>query len=171
MKSPTLRFAFSHPAHAIALGLGSGLPALAPGTFGTLAAWAAWYLCDPWIARLPLGHDAWWLVIAVFLAAGTWAADRTGQALGAVDSGHVVIDEIVAFWIVLAMLPDAMAHLVWLQCLAFALFRFFDVVKPPPIRWLERRFKGGVGVMIDDLMAAFYVLFVLAVLVRVRGGA
>ena len=171
MSRPTLRFAFSHPAHALALGLGSGLPPLAPGTFGTLAAWAIWRLCDPWTARLTIGHAAWWPVIAIMLVAGTWAADRTGRALGVSDSGHVVIDEIVAFWIVLAMLPDALAHELWVQGAAFVLFRFFDVVKPPPIRWLERRFKGGLGVMIDDLMAAFYALFVLAVLMRVRGGS
>jgi phosphatidylglycerophosphatase A len=171
MSRPTLRFAFSHPAHALALGLGSGLPARAPGTFGTLAAWAVWRVCDPWTAQLPIGHAAWWPLIAVVLVVGTWAADRTGRALGVADSGHVVIDEIVAFWIVLAMLPDVLAHELWVQALAFVLFRCFDVVKPPPIRWLERRCKGGVGVMIDDLMAAFYTLFVLAVLVRLRGGA
>ena len=65
----------------------------------------------------------------------------------------------------------ALAHELWVQVAAFVLFRFFDVVKPPPIRWLERRFKGGLGVMIDDLMAAFYALFVLAVLMRLRGGS
>jgi len=94
------------------------------------------------------------------------AADVTGRRMGVADSGHIVIDEIVAFWIVLLLLPGDAAHGGWLLVAAFLLFRFFDIVKPPPIRNLDRRLKNGIGVMADDLVAAFYTLLVLALGLR-----
>jgi phosphatidylglycerophosphatase A len=98
-----------------------------------------------------------------------YAAQVTGSRLGVADSSHIVIDEIVAFWIVLLVLPGSAAQGGMLLVAAFALFRFFDIVKPPPIRALDARFKNGVGVMADDLVAAFYTLFVLSIGVRLWG--
>jgi phosphatidylglycerophosphatase A len=142
------------PAHIIALGAGSGLVRGAPGTAGTLAAFPLFALlalfCTP-LQQLAL--------IAFGFVLGIWACARTGNALGVADPGAIVWDEIVAFMLVLFFTPAGYA---W-QAFAFLLFRFFDIVKPPPIAWFDRRWKNGFGVMFDDLLAAFYTLLVLAV--------
>lgn len=152
------------PWHLIALGAGSGLPRVAPGTWGTLLAWLLFLRLDQ-----SLGPWSWWLLVAALAVVGAFAAQVTGERLGAADSSHIVIDEIVAFWIVLLLLPGDAAHGGTMLIAAFLLFRFFDIVKPPPIRALDARFKNGAGVMVDDLVAAFYTLFVLAIGVRLWG--
>jgi phosphatidylglycerophosphatase A len=152
------------PWHLIALGAGSGLPRFAPGTWGTLLAWLLFLRLDQ-----SLAVPTWWLLVAALLAIGAIAAQVTGRRLGAADSGHIVIDEIVAFWIVLLMLPGDAARGGAMLIAAFVLFRFFDIVKPPPIRALDARLKNGIGVMADDLVAAFYTLLVLAIGVRLLG--
>ncbi len=162
--APTLRFMLASPWHLIALGAGSGLPRLAPGTWGTLLAWLLFMRIDQW-----LDSARWSLLLGVLLIIGAIAADITGRRLHAADSSHIVIDEIVAFWIVLLLLPGDAAYGGILLIAAFVLFRFFDIVKPPPIRWLDARFKNGAGVMADDLVAAFYTLLVLAIAVRLWG--
>lgn len=88
-----------------------------------------------------------------------WACGVTGRALGASDHGGMVWDETVAFLVVLFFTPAGL----WWQACAFLVFRTFDIAKPPPIRYYERLFKGGWGVMVDDMVAAFYTLVVLAV--------
>lgn len=143
-----------HPAHFIALGGGIGLVPFAPGTFGTLLAFPIFWFATP---RL---EPALYLAgVALFFAIGVWACGVTGRALGQPDAGAMVWDETVAFLLVLFFTPPG---LYW-QAFAFAVFRFFDIAKPPPIRYYERMFKSGWGVMIDDIMAAFYALLVLAV--------
>jgi phosphatidylglycerophosphatase A len=159
-RRPDGRFMRQHPAHWIALGFGSGLPRNAPGTCGTIFAWLLFVLADRW-----LQGAAWAVVIVATVGLGAWAAQRTGAALGVADSSHIVIDEIAAFWIVLAMLPAGSS--LPMQLSAFVLFRFFDIVKPPPIRQLDQRIKNGFGVMLDDLVAAFYTLLVIALVLRV----
>lgn len=147
------RFLLAHPAHFIALGFGSGLPKRAPGTWGTLAALPLFAL----LHIVGLSN----LTIALFcipvFALGIWAADVTGRALGVSDYGGIVIDEIVAMWLVLCVAPPT--WLGWIA--AFALFRLFDIVKPWPIRWLDQRVKGGFGVMIDDILAAVFAIVAL----------
>ena len=150
---PTLGFLFAHPAHFIALGFGSGLSPVAPGTAGTLAAW----LLYPLVQRN--FSDAGFLafLLAAFIL-GIFACGRAGRALGVVDHGAIVWDEIVPFWLVLLMTPDG-----WLwQLAAFIWFRFFDITKPQPARWVDDHMKHGFGVMLDDLVAAGYTLLVLA---------
>jgi len=154
---PTLRFAVAHPARWVAFGFGAGLSPWAPGTAGTLLAWLA-----AWVAGPALAMPEALAVIAVLFALGVWVCDITGRHLGIADHGSMVWDEIVAFLLVLAIVP---ATLAW-QGAAFLLFRLFDIAKPPPIRWLEGRFKGGWGVMADDLLAAGYALLVLAAVKR-----
>jgi phosphatidylglycerophosphatase A len=152
------RFAFSHPAHVIAFGFGAGLSPIAPGTVGTLVAWpAGWFLGAIYPPGLLLAFSA---LLFIF---GVWACALTGRHLGVPDHGGMVWDEMVAFLMMLAILPRELA---W-QAAGFALFRAFDIAKPPPIRSLERRFHGGFGVMFDDLVAAAYALLVLAVIQRV----
>ncbi len=171
---PTIRFLVAEPAHLIALGFGSGLPRVAPGTFGTLFGWAVFALVDRLAGWPPA---AWVALCAVMLPAGAWAAGRAGAALGVVDSGHIVIDEVVAIWLVLALLGERLvaAPLVaalgafGAQALAFGVFRLFDIVKPPPIRQLDARLKNGWGVMLDDLCAALYTLLVVGSISRLTG--
>ena len=159
-KAPSLRFLFAHPAHLIACGFGSGLSPFAPGTFGTLFAWLSYPVLRGYLADVEL---------LTFLAAcsviGIFAVQRTGRDLGAVDHGSIVWDEIVPFWLVLFFCPPGFA---W-QTMAFLAFRFFDIVKPPPVRWADRSFKCGFGVMFDDLIAAGYTVLALAVLVAAFG--
>ena len=157
---PTVRLLLAHPSHFVALGFGSGLVPKGPGTAGTLAAWLLFPLLRAMLAD--------WQLLG-FLAAsfffGIIACERTGRALGVADHGAIVWDEVVAFWLVLFFTP---ASLLW-QAVAFGLFRFFDIVKPPPIRWVDERTRGGLGVMVDDLLAAGYALLVLALLIKLTG--
>lgn len=139
----------------IAFGLGSGLSSAAPGTVGTLAAWAVWVLAAPLVPD-PSVRAA---IIALAFVAGIWACGRTAEDLGVADHGAIVWDEIVAFWLVLAFTPDGFG---W-QFAAFLLFRFFDIVKPWPIRLADQRLRNGFGVMADDLLAALYTMAIIAI--------
>lgn len=154
---PNLRFLLSDPAHFVALGFGSGLFPKGPGTAGTLLGWILFPLVSAPLSDTLFGT----LLVACFLF-GIIACERTGRALGVADHGAVVWDEIVAIWLVLWLTP---ATLAW-QATAFVVFRFFDIVKPPPIGWVDERTRGGFGVMLDDLLAAGYTLVVLAILMR-----
>src|SRR5712692_4500258 len=145
--TPDARFLVSHPAHFIAMGFGVGLIRLVPGTFGTLAAipiyWALALVLPPLAIAL--------LAIPLFFV-GVWACDRTGRDLGVEDHNAMVFDEIVAFLPLAAVSSTSFV----LQAIAFVLFRLFDIWKPFPIRTLERRVRGGLGVMLDDVAAALY---------------
>jgi len=155
---PTAAFAASHPAHMIAFGFGAGLAPVAPGTAGTLLAWpVGWFLAGNYPPSIVLAALA-----ACFLV-GVWACGVTGRHLGVADHGAMVWDEFVAFLLILAILPRSLA---W-QAAGFVLFRFFDILKPPPIRGFERRYHGGFGVMFDDLLAAGYTLLVLSLAKRI----
>lgn len=154
---PNLRWMLAHPARVIALGAGAGLPRIAPGTWGTLLGWGLFVLLDPIVSTF-----MWGVLIAIAFFVGAWAAQLTGQSLGQPDSGHIVIDEIVAIWLVLWCLPSGVEQPLLWQAGAFAVFRFFDITKPPPIRALDARLKHGWGVMIDDVLAAFYTVALFA---------
>ncbi len=155
----TARFLLAHPAHFIALGFGVGLAPMAPGTAGTLWAWAAFIALQATLPPVALGST-----IAAALGLGWWACTVTARNLATMDPGQIVWDEIVTFWIVLwLLLPAGFIA----QLCAFALFRFFDAVKPGPVGWADRRFKrfgaaGGLGILLDDLVAGFLTLLVLA---------
>ncbi len=151
MNQPSLRFLFAHPAHFLALGFGSGLARKAPGTWGTLAAFPL-YFAMMWLSAAP-----YWLLAALFVVAGVWICDVTGKDLGVHDHGGIVWDEIAAFLLVLPFAPAT----GWGYLLAFALFRLFDIWKPFPISWLDAQVKGGLGVMLDDVVAAGYAIAVL----------
>jgi phosphatidylglycerophosphatase A len=152
-RRPDLRFLFAHPAHFIALGFGSGLSRVAPGTMGTLLAFPIFGFLHPRLS------DGWFaiLLVGLFLL-GIVVSERTSRALGVHDHGGIVIDEIVACLLVLYMIPTEPG---W-QAFGFLLFRVFDILKPLHIRMLDRTVKGGIGIMLDDLVAAFYALLVLA---------
>ena len=143
------------PAHFIAFSGGIGLAPFAPGSFGALLAWPIYWLVWPSL-------EGWLLfvLIAALFVLGVWACDVTGRALDSPDHGGMVWDETVAFLLVLFFVAPLGGY--W-QLWGFLLFRFFDIVKPPPIRYYDRVLKGGFGVMFDDALAAFYTLIVLAV--------
>jgi phosphatidylglycerophosphatase A len=167
--TPVIRptFAFMRPRASrwLAFGFGAGLAPVMPGTVGTLWAWALYLLIDAGLRSAfvsPLAFNIAWIFILVggfFL--GAWACERTGKDLGISDHGAMVWDEFIAFWLVLWVLNAASADFST-QLAAFVAFRFFDMVKPPPIRYFDRRFKSGVGVMFDDVLAAGYTLLLFA---------
>ncbi len=147
---------WSHPANFLALGFGSGLAPRAPGTFGTLVAVPLYVLLLealtlPWLL----------LVIAVGTFAGIWICGAAARSLGVHDHPGIVWDEFIGFWISCIALPAGWPWLFF----AFVLFRFFDIVKPWPINWLDRRMPGGLGIMIDDVVAGFYALMVIQIVV------
>lgn len=160
----TARFMFRHPAHVIALGFGSGLSPAAPGTVGTLWAWLAFLLMRPHLNDL---H--WALLLAGGMLVGWWACTVTARHLHTADPSAIVWDEVLAFWAVLWLVTPAGA---WAQVGAFALFRFFDAVKPGPVDWADGLFKGrrgtpigwrqGFGILFDDLIAALCTLLVIS---------
>ena len=154
------RFLLSHPAHFIALGAGSGLSRLAPGTAGTLWAWAVFLLLQIWLTPLQMG-----VLIASSTLVGWWACTVTAQHMGVADPGAIVWDEVIAFWLVLWLVTPTT---FWGQLGAFVLFRYFDAAKPGPVRWADSLFKGlgwrgGWGIIFDDLVAAFCTLLVIAI--------
>ena len=159
------RALLASPAGWLACGFGSGLAPVAQGTFGSLAALLPWLL----LRELPL-----WIYLVVLLAGfaiGVWACGVAGRALGVDDHRSLVWDEFIGQWAALVplLLPSLRPSdgLPWWQLvLGFALFRLFDVWKPWPIRWLDRRVKGGMGVMIDDLLAGVFAAVVLCVLLQ-----
>jgi phosphatidylglycerophosphatase A len=157
----------AHPAHLIALGWGAGLSRLAPGTVGTLWAWVAFLVLSPWM------NDArWTLLIGVSLPLSWWASTITARDMGVLDPGSIVVDEIIAFWLVLwLVMPTGTVG----QLVAFGLFRYFDAAKPGPVGWADALFhsvdpqtdhyawiKAGLGILIDDLVAALCVLLIVA---------
>ena len=156
--APTAALMFSHPWHLIAQGFGSGLSPIMPGTAGTLFAWLSFHvLTTRWPSLFTEAHWGWIIVLGFFL--GVRVCERTGRALGVADHGSMVWDEIIAFWLVLLFITPCD---VATQCWGFVWFRFFDMVKPPPIAYFDQHIKGGFGVMWDDIVAAFYTLLVFA---------
>jgi phosphatidylglycerophosphatase A len=161
---PTWRFLLSHPAHAIALGFGSGLSPVAPGTVGTLWAWVTFAVLQP-----HLNDRAWAMLIGVAALVGWWACTVAARTLAIADPGAIVWDEILAFWQILWLVTPAS---FWAQLWAFALFRFFDAAKPGPVAWADALFKvkrgmpigwaQGFGILFDDLVAALCTLLVIA---------
>lgn len=145
-----LRFLIAHPAHLVAFGFGAGLAPRAPGTVGTLLGLPLYWAIA---AAAPDLANRIALLVAAFLF-GIWACARADRALGVADHSGIVWDEIVAFALVLLFTP---AGWPWMLA-AFALFRFFDIVKPWPIRFFDQKLKNGFGVMFDDLLAAGYAI-------------
>jgi phosphatidylglycerophosphatase A len=166
---PSRSFLFAHPAHFIALGFGTGLAPIAPGTAGTLLAFPFFILLDwllPPLALFGVVVPLYFFgVIALFFGIGVWACARTGRDLGIADHSAMNWDEVVAMLLILLFTPSGWAW--W--AFAFFAFRFFDVVKPPPIRQIDRAMKGGLGVMFDDTVAAFYTLLLIALVKRILG--
>ena len=142
---------WSNPIHLLAFGFGSGAAPKAPGTFGTLAALPIAWLMQP----LPLWSYA--LIVLVAFVVGVYLCDRTSKDLAVHDHPGIVWDEFVGLWIALFAAPVGW---VWLVA-GFLLFRLFDIWKPWPIGWLDKRVDGGLGIMLDDVVAGLFALGVL----------
>lgn len=150
------RAILAHPAGWIASGLGSGLSPIAPGTVGSAAA------LIPWLGLRDLPWPLCLVVIASAFALGVWASDIVIERLRIEDPGVIVWDEFVGQWI--ALLPLLWMARDWRWMLvAFVLFRLFDIWKPWPVSWADRCVKGGLGVMLDDVIAGFYAAIVVAI--------
>jgi len=143
------------PAGWLACGFGSGLAPVAQGTSGSLAALLLWLL----LRELPL--PIYLAVLLIGFGAGVWACNVASRALGVADHRSLVWDEFIGQWV--ALLPLLVLPAPWWAiAFGFVLFRLFDVWKPWPISWLDRRVKGGMGVMIDDVVAGVFAAAALA---------
>ena len=159
------RFLLSSPWAFVALGCGSGLSPRAPGTAGSLFGWLTFLLLQAWLPPW-----AWPSLLLVGFVGGVWVCGRAARELGLHDPSPVVWDEVVAMWLVLWLAQWGWHPLTglygaapwWLQLAGFALFRLFDAVKRGPVGWVDSRVGGGLGIMLDDLVAALLTLLTLA---------
>nr|WP_208113440.1 phosphatidylglycerophosphatase A [Photobacterium lutimaris] len=150
--NPKDKINLKNPWHFLATGFGSGLSPVIPGTMGTVAAIPLYLL----MVQLPFTA---YLVITVAAAIiGITICQKTSDDMGVHDHGSIVWDEFVGFWITMAIAPVVS----WQWVLAgFVLFRFFDMVKPWPISWLDKHVHGGLGIMVDDILAGFMAMIAL----------
>lgn len=147
----TPRSVWRNPVHFAAFGFGSGAVPVAPGTFGTLMAVLLLVLLPP------MSVVVYFLFLLVSFAIGVWLCHQTAHDIGVHDHGGIVWDEFVGYWITMFMAPAGWGWII----LGFVLFRFFDIIKPWPIRWLDKNVSGGFGVMIDDVLAGLMALICL----------
>lgn len=148
---PTFRTLLKRPACLLALGFGSGLSPKAPGTMGTLVAIPFYLLMQP------LNLAVYLLIVMVSLVAGIWLCQRASDWLQTDDPSAVVWDEMVGFWITMIAAP---AGWLWIV-MGFVLFRLFDIWKPWPVSIADQKLHGGLGIMLDDVLAGVYAAFVL----------
>lgn len=147
---------FSSPVHFLAFGLGSGLAPFAPGTFGTLAA-VLLYLPMQSLSLL-----SYCIMVAVVCVVGIWICGRSSEMLGVHDHGGIVWDEFAGYFITMIAAPAGWQWII----VGFVLFRFFDIIKPWPIKWADTKVEGGLGIMLDDILAGFISLAILQVLAQ-----
>lgn len=144
---------WKNPIHFLAFGLGSGAAPWAPGTFGTLAAVIPYF----WFQQLSLPWYLLMLVITTLI--GIWLCDRTSKDIGVKDHGGIVWDEFVGFWITMTLAPAGILWIVY----GFVLFRILDIWKPWPIKWADQKVSGGLGVMLDDIIAGVMAAAILQI--------
>jgi phosphatidylglycerophosphatase A len=139
---------------------GAGLLPVMPGSWGSLAA-----LPCAWVIRSLWGAAGLAIAAVIIFATGCWVAGMIARTSGATDPGAIVIDEVAAQWLVLLPAPlDPLSYAA-----AFLLFRLFDIWKPWPVGWADRRVHGGFGIMLDDLLAAVYAVLVFSILLATCG--
>jgi phosphatidylglycerophosphatase A len=147
----------TNPIHLLAVGFGAGASPYAPGTAGTLVAIPIYLLMQ--LTPVPI----YTLIMAVMILAGFWLCEVANKAIGVYDHPSIVWDEIVGFLLTMWAVP---ANYMWI-IIGFLLFRLFDIWKPWPINWLNDNMGGGIGIVIDDLMAAVYASIVLHLIIWV----
>ncbi len=149
-----VNFKLSNPVHFLALGFGSGLIKPAPGTWGTLASVPVYFLL---LALLPQGLMPYMVVLILTFVVGVYLCGKTARDVGVHDHGAIVWDEFVGFWITMTLIPFSWLNII----LGFVLFRFFDILKPWPIKLLDKHVHGGFGIMIDDVLAGVFAWAIL----------
>ena len=137
----------TNPIHLLAVGLGSGMSPIMPGTMGSAMAIPLWLLFNG------LQPYLYWVLIVVAFIFGCFLCQKTSDDTHTHDSGHIVWDEFVGMWITLFFIPQI--SVLWIA-IAFFAFRVFDMAKPWPIRWFDKRVPGGFGIMVDDVIAAIF---------------
>ncbi len=154
MMQLSLKKIWQNPTYVLAFGFGSGLAPFAPGTFGTLAALPLYFLLVLFPPQIYL------VMTLVAFAVGVWICGRVSHDLGVHDHSSIVWDEIVGFLLTMFLVP---VHLIWVVT-GFVLFRIFDIWKPYPIRWVDGNVRGGLGIMLDDVLAAIPACFIVQVI-------
>lgn len=150
----------TNPIHLLAVGLGSGMSPIMPGTMGSAMAIPFWLLFNG------LQPYLYWVLIVVAFIFGCFLCQKTSDDTHTHDSGHIVWDEFVGMWITLFFIPQI--SVLWIA-MAFFAFRVFDMAKPWPIRWFDKRVPGGFGIMVDDVIAAIFssvTVYVIALLIK-----
>ena len=150
----------TNPIHLLAVGLGSGMSPIMPGTMGSAMAIPLWLLFNG------LQPYLYWVLIVVAFIFGCFLCQKTSDDTHTHDSGHIVWDEFVGMWITLFFIPQI--SVLWVA-IAFVAFRVFDMAKPWPIRWFDKRVPGGFGIMVDDVIAAIFssvTVYVIALLIK-----
>lgn len=142
---------FTNPIHFLAFGFGSGLAPFMPGTFGTLAA------VPIYLAIQPLSPTLYFAITLAVIIIGVWLCGRSSELLGVHDHGGIVWDEIAGFLVTMFLAPPGWQWIV----AGFVLFRIFDIFKPPPIGWMDKKMQGGMGIMMDDVVAGVFALVIL----------
>jgi len=138
----------------LGLGFGAGLAPVAPGTVGTLAA------IPLYLVAVSLDHMAFVVALLAILGLGPWICGATAKQLDAHDHGAIVWDEIAGYFVTMALVPVSASNVI----AGFILFRLFDILKPWPIRWIDRQVHGGIGIMLDDILAGFLAAILLLLL-------
>lgn len=152
-ENPLKRISLKNPVHLLAVGLGAGLCRPAPGTWGS----ALGTLLGVMLLAL-LGTKTFLILTALCFVLGCYLCQKTADDMGVHDHGAIVWDEFVGVFIVLAAIPTL--SLPWILT-AFVLFRFFDILKPFPIRYFDNKLESGFGIMVDDVLAAIYAVIVI----------
>jgi phosphatidylglycerophosphatase A len=153
---PRTHKALTNPLHLLATGFGSGLAPRAPGTFGSLFAVLLW------LPLQLLSVPVYAIVVICATVFGIWLCGRVAREMQVKDPACIVFDEFVGVWIALFMLPAGW----WWVAVGFAAFRFFDILKPWPVGWLDRNLKGGWGIMLDDVAAGLLSLLLVQLLAQ-----
>ena len=142
-KIPTFKQLLANPVHMLAFGFGSGLAKKAPGTMGTLAAIPLYYLLMQYVSDLYLP------ILLLVTVSGFWICGKAADDIGVHDHGGIVWDEIAGYLLTMYWVAFSWQNIV----LGFVFFRIFDILKPWPINWLDKKVGGGFGIMVDDLVA------------------
>ena len=146
---------WSDPVYCLAFGFGSGLAPIAPGTLGTVVAIPIY--C---VLAFLLNAKAYLILTIIAFLAGIFICGKVSRDLGVHDHSGIVWDEVVGYLLTMFLVP---LHWVWIL-IGFALFRLFDIWKPYPIKWVDKRVEGGLGIMLDDVLAAVPAFFILQIL-------
>ncbi|MDG0996636.1 MAG: phosphatidylglycerophosphatase A [Gammaproteobacteria bacterium] len=158
-QNPSIKECMTNPIHALAFGLGSGLAPFAPGTFGTLVA------IPLYLVLQPLSLSVYMALLLLLILVSIYICGESAKQLKTHDHSGIVLDEICGYLVTMILVPNGWLWIV----LGFLLFRLFDIWKPWPINWLDRRVQGGLGIVIDDVLAGVFAAICLQLAILLMG--